>query len=163
MSGAVAGLIGSLKAAAVAAPTNIITNPSFTVNLNGWTSYGTEARETAVFRSAPACYSTGFSEDFGAIAEYTQAGALTVGSSYSLSLWIRNAVGAQTFNIQMTLGTSTTFFSSASYSQSTSWQYIKFENQLCAGNSNFSFNIYGGNGNGFEIDDVSLVLGATAL
>jgi hypothetical protein len=163
MSGVIAGLIASVKAGSEPAPTNIITNGSFTVNTNGWTDLGTQVRETAVYRSAPASYGTGFSEDNGAIAEYTQAGALTVGSRYSLSLWIRNSVGAQPFGISMTLGTSTTFFNSASYPQSTSWQYIKFENQLCVGNSNFSFYIYGSNGNSFEIDDVSLVLGATAL
>lgn len=163
MTGVIAGLIGSVITITGGTPTNLISNGSFTVNTTGWINAGTQVRDTSVFRSTPASYSTGFSENFGAIAEYAQTGILTVGSRYSISLWIYNPLGAQSFNISMTLGNSTTYFSSASYPALASWQYIKFENQLCSGNSNFSFYIYGGNGISFNIDDVSLVLGPTAL
>ena len=163
MTGVIAGLIGSIITIAGGTPTNLISNGSFTVNTTGWTDTGTQVRDTSVFRSAPASYSTGFSEDYGAIAEYTQNGILTVGSRYSISLWIYNPLGAQPFTIRMQLGTSATFFNSASYPALASWQYIKFENQLCSGNSNFSFYIAGSGANAFNIDDVSLVLGPTAL
>ena len=163
MAGIAQGLIGSIKTASGGTPTNLITNGSFSVNTNGWTFLETQARDTSVFRSSPASYNTGSSDNDGAIALYTQNGAVAAGSSYSLSLWLRNPVSAQTFSISLSLGTSTYNFTSASYSASTSWQYIKFENQLCTGNTNFSFYIYSSLSGAFNIDDVSLVLGATAL
>ena len=159
MSGAVAGLIGSLKAGSAPAPTNIVTNPSLTTALTGWEGAGNSSRDTVIFRSAPASLNTYYDGDNIPYAQYGQASAFTVGQRYSLSFWIRNQA-ARTFTIDFASSSTTT----ATIPSSSSWQYLKFENVLAT--STFMFiTIYspGGNLTDFNIDDVSVVLGATAL
>ena len=141
------------------APTNIITNGSLTVNSNGWYSIN-GYRDTSVFRSSPASFGTYATEEDVADAEYTQSGALTVGSSYSLAFWVRT--GTQAFQVTLQLGTAS-YSTSTTLSSSSSWQYVKFENKLCVGNTNLRFYVYGANGIAYNLDDVSLVLGPTAL
>lgn len=161
MSGVVAGLIGSVKAGSAPAPTNIITNPSFTTDITGWGSYGNSSRDTTNFKSTPASLVTFYDpeNDIFPVAIYFLASALTIGQRYSLSFWVLNGV-ARTFRIEFAGGFTTT----ATVPASGSWQYLKFENVL-ASTTNLLIQIYGAT-NGqidFNIDDVSLVLGATAL
>ena len=160
MSGAVAGLIGSVKSGSAPAPTNVITNGAFTVNSNGWYSIN-GYRDTSVFRSSPASFATYGTDEDLADAEYTQSGALTVGSSYSLAFWVRT--GTQAFNVTLQLGSATYGLTTPTLSSSSSWQYVKLENKLCVGNTNLRFYVYGGNGIAYNLDDVSVVQGATAL
>ena len=161
MSGVIAGLIASVKSAGSApAPTNIITNGAFTVNSTGWYSVN-GYRDTSVFRSSPASFATYSTDEDSADAEYTQSSALTVGSSYSLAFWVRT--GTQAFQVTLQLGTTSYSYTSPTLSSSSSWQYVKLENKLCVGNTNLRFYVYGGNSIAYNLDDVSLVLGATAL
>jgi hypothetical protein len=161
MSGVVAGLIASVKAGSAPAPTNIITNGSFTVNANGWDLSENGFRDTSIFRSSPASFGNYGSEDYASNSSYTQNNSLTVGERYSLAFWVRNT-GSQEFRITLRLGTGYYGTDSATLQASTSWQYVKFENQLCTGNTNLYFSTYGSNGFSYNIDDVSLVLGPTA-
>ena len=163
MTGIVAGLIGSLKVTSSGVLTNLITNGSLTVNSTGWTANGVNFRDASVFRSTPASYNTGYGDEEGAIAEYVQHGIVSAGSSYSFSLWIRNNDAVQPLVLVLQLGTGTYSLTTATYPISTTWQKIVFENKLCLTNSNFSFSIYANGTGAFNIDDVSLVLGPTAL
>jgi hypothetical protein len=163
VSGVVAGLIGSVKAASGGGlPVNIVTNPSFTVNLSGWESFGNSSRDTANFKSTPASLFTFYDaeNDIFPYAIYQQSLALMIGQRYSLSFWIKNEFIARTFRIDFA-GSSTT---TATVPALSSWQYLKFENVL-ASSTTLNIGIYGST-NGqveFNIDDVSVVLGATAL
>jgi hypothetical protein len=164
MSGVVAGLIASVKAGSAPAPTNLITNGAFTVNDVGWTNYGNGQRDTSVFRSSPASWYTYLSDDYSPKAEYVQNNVLTVGSRYSLSCWVRNPNAAQSITVTMILGTNYVNTNTATLAASTAWQYVKFENQICLGNTNLTISIDSFSvGSDFYLDDVSLVLGATAL
>lgn len=159
MSGVVAGLIGSVKAGA--APTNLVHNPSFTVNASGWFgSYGA-SRDTSIFRSAPAGFSLYYNpEDIGYI-NYAQ-NVLTVGQRYSLSFWVRNPDVSQSFNYTMYCGTNSVTANSGVLLASPDWQYLKLENVLCTANNALNIDMFPMLGL-ITIDDVSVVLGATAL
>jgi len=161
VSGVVAGLIGSVKAGSAPAPTNLVHNPSFTVNASGWFgSYGA-FRDTTRFRSAPAGFTLPYDpEDIGYI-NYLQ-NVLTVGQRYSLSFWVRNPDVAQSFNYRLYCGTNFVQANSGVLSASPDWQYLKLENVLCTGNNGLNIDIYPTQGL-ITIDDVSVVLGATAL
>ena len=163
MTGIVAGLIGSLKVTSSGVLTNLITNGSLTVDATGWTANGLNFRDASVFNSSPASYNTGYGDEDGAIAEYVQNGIVSAGNSYSMSLWIRNNNAVQSLTLVLQLGTGSYLLNTATYPISTTWQKIVFENKLCLTNSNFSFYIYGNGTGAFNIDDVSLVLGPTAL
>jgi hypothetical protein len=160
MTGILAGLIASVKAGSAPAPTNIVLNPSFTTNITGWEGGGNTLRDTVNYRSAPASLNTYYDGDNIPYATYGLASALTVGQRYSLSFWIRNESVARTFRIEFA-GSSTT---TATIPASSSWQYLKFENVLATSTYMF-ITIYSPAGNitEFNIDDVSVVLGATAL
>ena len=162
MSGAVAGLIASVKAGSAPAPTNLVANPSFTTNINGWEGSGNISRDTVIFRSAPASLNTFFDGENIPYAQYGQASALTVGQRYSLSFWIRNTEASKTFTVQFGASQTTRVIPASS-----SWQNVKFENVL-ATSSGMGIIIYTTDGSypylgSFNIDDVSVVLGATAL
>ena len=161
MTGILAGLIASVKAGSAPAPTNIVLNPSFTTNITGWTAYGNSSRDTTNFKSTPASLNTFYDaeNDIFPSAIYILNSALTIGQRYSLSFWVLNSI-ARPFVIEFA-GSSTT---TASVPASGSWQYLKFENVL-ASSTTLIISIYGST-NGqteFNIDDVSVVLGATAL
>lgn len=162
MSGVVAGLIASVKAGSAPTPTNLVANPSFTTNINGWDGLGNSLRDTSVFRSAPASLNTFFDGDNIPYASYDQASALVPGQRYSLSFWIQNVEASKTFTVRFAETQITTFIPASS-----SWQYVKLENVLT--NVSFmSINIYTTDGSypylgSFNIDDVSVVLGPTAL
>jgi hypothetical protein len=160
MSGVVAGLIGSVKAGSTPAPTNLVTNPSFSVNLNGWINSTNPVRDTSVFRSSPASLNTSFDGENSPYAYYIQDTSLTIGQRYSLSFWLRNADLSRTYQIDF-LGSSTT---TSLLGTSTDWQYFKFENVLATSTqivlAIYPTDIFIGE---FNLDDVSVVLGATAL
>jgi hypothetical protein len=162
MSGVVAGLIASVKAGSAPAPTNILTNGAFTSGTLNW-SGGNLSADAVIYRSAPFSGNTFDSDDYDADATYDQATGLTAGQSYSFSAWIRNPNNAQTFGIYLKLGTTTHITTSPTLPISTGWQQIKFENLLANGSAiqiAISANAYP---TIFNIDDVSLVLGSTAL
>jgi hypothetical protein len=161
MSGAVQGLIGSLKSASGVTPTNIITNGSFTVNLNNWVTESNLSRNTVNFRSAPASGFTYTTDEYFAEVTYIQSSGLTAGQAYSFSAWIRNPDTSQVFYIYLQLGSNVYTTSTATLGISTGWQQIKFENKLANGAGMF-FNVQG-EGGSFYIDDVSLIAGPTAL
>lgn len=160
MSGAVAGLIGSVKAA-VASPTNLVVNPSFTTNITGWDSNGNSSRDTSVFRSAPASLDTYFDGENIPFAS-SSVGGLSAGQRYSLSFWIRNTEASKTFTVQFGASQGARVIPASS-----SWQNVKFENVL-ATTSSMGISIYTTDGSypylgSFNIDDVSVVAGPTAL
>ena len=158
MSGAVAGLIGSVKAAA-ASPTNLVLNPSFTTDLTGWNISGYIFRDTTVYNTAPASLNVYFSEEYGVYAEYSRGNILTVGQRYSVSFWLRTTT-SDSFVIVLSGGVS----SEIAVTGSTSWQNIKFENVL-VNSVNLNLAIYSSLALTpyFNIDDVSVVAGPTAL
>ena len=162
MSGVVAGLLASVKAGSAPAPTNILTNGSFTTNLNGWETASNLSRDTVTFRSAPASGYTFTTEEYFADVAYSQASGLTSGQSYSLSAWIRNPNTAQSFNIFLRLGTNSYFETTATLGVSTAWQQIKIENKSSNGSA-ILFSFTPTVGAEYNVDDVSLVLGSTAL
>ena len=159
MSGVVAGLIGSVKAAA-ATPTNLVTNPSFTVNTVDWYSDdSTLTRDTTIFRSAPA--SLAYSgNDASPATYYYKTNLLTIGQSYSLSIWVRSIYDQGFFNITLQTGTGFTTLSTT-VSASSSFTNYKIENVLCTGNTNLQ--VFIASESPAYIDDISVVQGATAL
>ena len=159
MSGAVAGLIGSVKAAS-ATPTNLVTNPSFTVNTVDWASDdGNLTRDTTIFRSAPA--SLAYSgNDASPATYYYKTNLLTIGQRYSLSIWVRSIYDQGFFTITLQAGT--TFLSiTPTVSASSSFTNYKIEDVLCTGNT--TLQVYSVSESPAYIDDVSVVQGATAL
>lgn len=162
MSGVVAGLIGSVKSGAAPAPENLVENPSFTLDsLTGWQSqfFGTVVRDTSSFRTAPAClqYDSG---DGNANARYQRAGVLTIGQPYSLSLWIKT-INTQSFTITLNAGLTTQVFTTPTQSDTAPWTNYKIENITCTGSTNLTILV---ESDYFAvIDDVSVVLGSTAL
>jgi len=159
VSGVVAGLLASVKADSAPAPSNIVTNPSLTTNINGWEGSGNSTRDTVIYRSAPASLYTYFDGDNIPYASYSQASGLTAGQRYSLSFWIKFAT-TTTFRIEFA-GSSTT---TGLVTGGSSWQYLKFENVLAA-SASFNIAVYSASVfiGEFNIDDVAVVLGATAL
>ena len=162
MSGVVAGLIASVKSAP-SGPVNLVENPSFTdVSLENWDSnyYGTFLRVTYDFRTAPAClfYDQG---DGPANAYYLKSNVLTIGSRYSMSLWIKNAANPQSFTINFQAGANNQTLTTAEIAAYAAYTQYKIENVLCTTNGTLlvavSSPYYA------FIDDVSVVLGATAL
>lgn len=160
MSGAIAGLLASLSAGSAPAPTNLVTNPSFTVNTVDWYSdSGSVSRDTVTFRSAPASLNAELGEG-DPNPYYFKSGLLTIGQVYSLSIWIRT-FNTQSFNITLNAGTSSGNLITASQSGTAPWTNYKIENVTCTGNG--TLQIYIGCLYAVYIDDVSVVLGPTAL
>jgi hypothetical protein len=161
MSGVVAGLIASVKSAP-SAPINLVTNPSFTVNTVDWyDDYPASEiiRDTSTFRSAPASL---YYNEFEGTPRcfYFKNNLLTIGSAYSLSLWIRT-FNTQSFNIVLQAGSNFQTLTTPTQTSAQGWVNYKIENVTCAGNSNLFIII---NSNAFAyLDDVSVVLGPTAL
>ena len=160
MSGVVAGLIGSVKSAS-SAPINLVVNPSFTLNsITGWEGidYAPVFRYTEDFRTAPACliYDQG---DGNANAMYDRASVLTIGQPYSLSLWIKT-VNTQSFTITFDAGLNRQVFTTPTQSGTATWTNYKIENITCTGATNLKIIVE--SAYNARIDDVSVVLGATA-
>jgi hypothetical protein len=159
MVGCAQGLIGSIKTAS-APPSDLVLNGSFTVDVSGWS--GDVSGDTAVFRSSPASMFVSYlyGED-APLTGYSRTAVLTIGQAYSLSLWLKNgnSVGSLTVVLQCGTATKQTVLS---YTASGPWVNIKVENVVCAGNTNMTISI-ASNGEVFNVDDVSVVLGATAL
>jgi len=161
VSGVVAGLIGSVKSGAAPAPTNLVLNPSFTTDLTGWNANPETYRVTNVFRSAPASLFQSSSEFYSAQTSYLRAGILTVGQVYSLSLWIRTSYDSDFF-IQLFCGANSAVITPNIALTGTFVNY-KIENVLCTSNGNLTVGVGNFTDTGFWLDDVSVVLGATAL
>jgi hypothetical protein len=135
VSGVVAGLIGSVKSAP-SAPVNLIVNPSFTdASLLNWGSneYASFSRVTYDFRTAPACllYDQG---DGPANAYYLKTNLLTVGSRYSMSLWIKNSPNAQSFTIEFVAGGNYQALTTPEIAANAGYTQYKIENVLCTSN-----------------------------
>jgi hypothetical protein len=159
MSGVVAGLIASIKTA-TAPSGNLVLNPSFDTDVSPW-QY-TITRDVVTYRSAPASGKVIY--DVGAelaITQYTRNSSLTIGQNYSASIWVRNNLGAQSFTLALGCG-STFKYTTVSLPVSTSWVNIKVENTVCTANTNLNLQIYG-DFYDYNIDDVSVVTGATAI
>jgi hypothetical protein len=161
VSGVVAGLIASVKSAP-SAPVNLIINPSFTDSpLLNW--YSNESapvsRATFEFRTTPACLTYG-QGDGDANAFYFKSNVLTVGSRYSMSLWIKNSPNLQSFRIDFVAGANTQTLTTPLILPNAGYTQYKIENVLCTTNQNLQVGVtslYDG-----YIDDVSVVLGSTA-
>ena len=161
MSGVVAGLIASVKSAP-SVPVNLVTNPSFTVDTVDWYDDFPQAeifRDTSTFRSSPA--SLYYNEFEGSPrCYYFKTNLLTIGSAYSLSLWIRT-FNTQSFNIVLYAGTNFQTITTPTQTSAQGWTNYKIENVTCAGNTALQIII---NSNALAyVDDVSVVLGPTAL
>jgi len=161
VSGVVAGLIASVKSAP-SAPINLIVNPSFTNSpLLNWGSNESApfSRITSGFRTTPACLTYG-QGDGDANAFYFKSNVLTVGSSYSMSLWIANSPNSQSFTINFQAGANSQTLTTAVIAPNAGYTQYKIENVLCTTNAN----IFVGVTSPYDayIDDVSVVLGATA-
>jgi hypothetical protein len=158
-------VVANPDVAVVTAPTfiNLVSNSSFTSGVTGWNgTFVNNYADTTIFRTAPASLYTYYdvTNDIIPVVSYNQSNALTVGQTYSLSLWIRNPNVARTFYIQFGNNVMTT----ASLAASSSWQYVKFEN-VVANSTNLNIFIQANSGdilNAFNIDDVTVVQGATA-
>jgi hypothetical protein len=159
MSGVVAGLIASIKTAA--APSgNLVLNPSFDTDVSPW-GYSI-TRDVVTYRSAPASGKVIYNAVYeNPITEYIRNSSLTIGQNYSATIWVRNNLSAQYFYMFLFCGNaskSTTVFLPAS----SSWVSIKVENVTCATNTNLTLQIYA-DFYDYNIDDVSVITGATAL
>ena len=160
MSGVVAGLIGSVKAAP-SGPVNLVLNPSFTADsIDGWSGSGNVglARQTALFRTAPAGLQFFGIEDLPNVTYYRGEGP-TVGQSYSLSLYLYS-LGTQSYTIIFSAGSNNTTLTTGAKTPNT-WHNVKIENVTCEGYSAFSIQINCDYDT--YVDDVSVVQGATAL
>jgi hypothetical protein len=159
MSGVVAGLIASVKSTSPT-PVNLVTNPSFTVNTTDWYSDdGNLTRNTVTFRSSPAALAYS-GNDASPATYYYKNNLLTVGSRYSLSLWIKTIYPQGFFTISFQVGSN---FQQLNISPSDTAPFTnyKIENLLCTGNG--TLQVYVSSESPAYIDDVSVVLGATAL
>jgi hypothetical protein len=150
----------------VSGPVNLVLNPSFTTNADGWTlgGFGTlNFRDTSAFRSAPASLKAQASGEFYQLGTlYTRNSVLTIGQRYSLSIWIRSSGGIP---LTIRLGCGTNEATITETVPAGVFTNYKVENVLCSGNTNLYVSV---NDNYSEtgfcwIDDVSVVLGPTAL
>ena len=161
MSGVVAGLIASVKSAP-SAPVNLVTNPSFTTNTNDWYDdfpIAEITRNTTTFRSAPASLNySGYDGD--PFTYYYKTNLLTVGQQYSLSLWIKT-FNTQSFTIHLDAGATRQTLTTAEQSSAAAFTNYKIENVTCTTNSTLQVYVY--SLYSAYIDDVSVVLGATAV
>jgi hypothetical protein len=155
--GAVAGLIGSVKAAS--GPINLVDNPSFTsVSITGWTGSAV-SRVTSKFKTTPAGLFVD-NPDTNANATYTKTNALTIGQAYSLSFWLGGVGNTQGAVITFYAGTASKTLT-IPVRDDTAWTYYKIENVVCTGNRTLviqfdqDYNWY--------LDDVSVIAGTTAL
>jgi hypothetical protein len=155
MSGVIAGLIGSVKAAATV--TNIVNNGSATSSSDLANWYGT-SRDTNVYKTSPASWLNGLDGDDNPIVEFYNTNLLTVGTSYSLSFWVKPA-GAMTLNIVFYCGTN--FGTNTVTPTIGIWNYYKIENIQCLVNKTIDVMLVGSNN--FNIDDMWVVSGATAV
>ena len=162
MSGVVAGLIASVKTGSAPAPTNLVLNPSFTTNIAGWEGAGNSARTTLFYRSASASLECYFDGDNNPAATYSRNDNLfTNGQTGSFSAWILNTLTTRNFAVELSLGGSYSL-TNISVPASPLWQHIKVENKI-AGTGSLVINVFPSTNDTFYIDDVSVVLGATAL
>ena len=160
MSGVVAGLVASVKSAP-SGPVNLVLNPSFTADsIDGWSGSGNVglARQTALFRTAPAGLQFFGIEDLPNVSYY-RGEVLTVGQSYSLSLYLQ-ALGEQSYTIKFYAGDTITTLTTPTKTANT-WHNFKIENVSCVGNTSFIVEI--NSDYDTYVDDVSVVQGATAL
>jgi hypothetical protein len=157
MSGVFAGLIASVRAAAVV-PTNLVLNPSATTtSTTNWTA---GERFTSIFKTTPASWlSTYYDSSETNAVEYFNASWLTVGTAYSLSFWARNDIAGNNVLVRFYSGTNSEVISITP--SASTFQYFKIENILCTGTPSGGFFI--DSPGFFFIDDVAIVAGATAI
>jgi hypothetical protein len=158
MSGAVAGLIGSVKKAAAGAPTNIVLNGSATTTST--TNYYLGSRSTSAFKTTPASWLATFDGGTELLVVEYFAPALTVGTRYSVSVWVKNNSFAQDVTLSATFGS--TVINLTQTPTTSAWMNYKIENALCATNSSLDIFVYATDAN-FYVDDITCVEGATAL
>jgi hypothetical protein len=159
VSGVIAGLIASVKSAP-SAPVNLVTNPSFTVNTADWYSDdGNLTRNTVTFRSSPAALAYS-GNDASPATYYYKTNVLTVGSRYSLSIWIKTIYPQGFFTISFQAGSSSQELN-INPSDTAPFTNYKIENLLCTGNG--TLQVFVTSESPAYIDDVSVVLGATAV
>jgi len=158
MSGAVAGLISSLKA--VIAPTNLVLNGSATTT--SLTNYDWAVRSTTIYKTTPASWKSDF--DTGPEQQafsYTGAGALTVGTRYSASLFVKNTVLQ---NVYLSVSFGTNVATLTQMPTVSAWTKYTIENVLCQTNGTLQIYAFGDfAAQEFYVDDVTVVQGATAL
>jgi len=155
MSGVFAGLIGSVKAAAVV-PTNLVLNGSATTtSTTNWTA---ASRNTSIFKTTPASWmSVNYPSTETQAVEYFNANMLTVGTRYSLSFWARAIYPGFPITVTFYTGSGSTITINPS---TTAFEYFKIENQLCTATNG---GIFIDSLADFYIDDVAIVAGSTAL
>jgi hypothetical protein len=144
--------------------TNLITNPSFTVDMTDWVGNFATYRTTSIFRSTPASLTSYLDADGSPpFVQYYKSNATSYATPYSFSAWIRNPSESRAFAIQFIAGGTLCNTTTAIIPASTSWQYIKVENCLSGGSGTLMVSASPLSGTTeFQIDDVAVVQGATA-
>jgi hypothetical protein len=138
---------------------NLVDNPSFTsASITGWTG-DSVSRFTPKFKTSPASLYID-NPDTDANAMYQKIGALTIGQSYSLSLWVGGVGNFQGAVITFYAGTASKTLTIPARDD-TNWTYYKIENVVCTGNTNITI-YYNSPANAY-LDDVSIVAGITAV
>jgi len=117
-------------------------------------------RRTDVFRTAPACFYYDGNDDNGPYTMYDRAGVLTIGQPYSLSIWIQT-INTQSFTITFDAGLNRRVLTTPTQSSTAPWTNYKIENITCTGATNLKIIVE--SQYNARIDDVSVVLGPTAL
>ena len=156
MSGAVAGLIGSVKAAS--GPTNIVNNGSATSSSDLANYYGA-VRNIAIFNTTPASWSVLY--DLGSeqsAFEFLKSSSLTVGTAYSLSFWARNGFTGQTISVSLNVGNTNSIINVTP--TITGWTYYKIENVTCTVSRTLDLIITANDL--FYLDDIWVIAGPTA-
>jgi len=156
VSGVVAGLVGSVKAA----PANLFPDPSFesgTLNA-GWSGLfqNTSVTPRTGTRSLQVYYTFDYDTgDFASGGSFSST-LLTVGLKYSFSIWVKRVAGTISVATFGETKTVTQFSPIDGYNQ------LKWEN-VTAASTTFSVAIDTANLTTFYVDDLALVQGATAL
>jgi hypothetical protein len=156
--GAVAGLIGSVKAAS--GPTNLFINGSATTATPISFINGEYQRNTTYFKTTPAAWQQN-DQGNGPALTYFAASTLTIGNTYSISWWSRsdplNAPSLNTFApLSFVGGTGTLTFTPTG-----TFTYYKLEG-MTANSTNAYLKWSNPNNDSTIIDDIWLIAGPTA-
>jgi hypothetical protein len=150
---------------AVSGPVNLVSNPSFTsTDLTGWESSLNKSRDIVDFKTAPASLKSSLYYDDAPFLKYQKSSILTPGQRYSLSFWFKGGYPYEPIEYYLTAIFGGTYAFSSPLLAPNIWHNIKVENILCGPTTSFEFQIGASTSDwDLRIDDVSVVLGPTAL
>lgn len=153
----------------VSGPTNFVINGGFEspISATNWSdgNGGTPSRNTAGGAKAGTYYlASNYDPNSEAYkANYSANSSLTVGSFYSLSVWLQTNSIADTVSIDWSFGTNTGTLNATVTLPSIGtniWQKFTIANKQCLGNGTLSIN-FTDNSASFGIDELWVVSGAT--